>query len=90
MNAGPVECEFCTTEAARACGDPQCRARGYGYSRTPSHLPHRGSDVEFWILNTRNETVNSAKWTALDDLLDDYRLRADYGLTLSDSTEGCQ
>src|SRR6185437_11116885 len=27
----PVECEFCTPEAARACTDPQCRARGYGH-----------------------------------------------------------
>lgn len=26
-----VECQFCTPEATRACTDPQCRARGYGY-----------------------------------------------------------
>lgn len=36
----PNECEFCTREAALACTDPVCRARGYGEPRTEEN--HRG------------------------------------------------
>jgi hypothetical protein len=56
------------------------------------HVPHRGSDVEAWIKEARDEYPKSTgypespEWLALDGLLDDYRLHADTGTPL-DSDE---
>lgn len=53
------------------------------------HWPHRGSDVEAWIKTMRNGfRERSLQWRAVDDLLDDYRTRADYGLSLTSHVEG--
>ena len=61
------------------------------------HVPHRGSDVEAWLKAKRDECgpieyrIRDAQmmyaWRVLDHLLDDYRLRADIGSTLSTSAE---
>jgi hypothetical protein len=52
--------------------------------KTP-HMPHRGSDVETWIINLRDSYADrSRSYWALDELLDDYQLRADQGLMLAD------
>jgi hypothetical protein len=48
------------------------------------HQPQRGGDVEAWIKQRRDEyRPSSTDWTALDRLLDDYRLHADTGTPLS-------
>lgn len=47
------------------------------------HLPYRGSDVETWVKAFRDQCSKGTPWFAsLDELLDDYRLRCDTGLTL--------
>jgi hypothetical protein len=47
------------------------------------HMPRRGSDVEQWIKRFRDAYIpGMSAWIALDDLLDDYRLRADLGTPL--------
>lgn len=59
---------------------------------SPSHQPHRGSDVETFIRNFRDQhgpsfdgnDLHSESWYSLDNLLDEYRLRADIGITLTD------
>lgn len=49
------------------------------------HQPHRGSDVEAWLRQYRDQFPKlTTAWYALDDLLDEYRLRADVGRTLTD------
>lgn len=59
----------------------------------PPHRPHRGSDVEAWLKTKRDEYIGSPEegytlsWAALDTLLDEYRLRADTGATLSTPAE---
>jgi hypothetical protein len=51
----------------------------------PSHIPHRGSDVEAWLKRHRDEyAADSDDWRALDVALDDYRLAADLGRDLAD------
>lgn len=55
----------------------------------PPHQPRRGSDVEAWLKRKRDEISDldaPAARFVLDDLLDDYRLRADTGVPL-DSIE---
>lgn len=53
------------------------------------HHPHRGSAVETYIKHWRDSfKKNSSTWRWLDLMLDDYRLRADHGHNLTDSTEG--
>jgi len=50
---------------------------------TPHHEPHRNEDIANWIKRHRDVYwKNSRKWTALDDLLDDYREHADTGTPL--------
>lgn len=50
------------------------------------HLPRRGSEVEAYIKAFRDRYIGVKgpldPWNLLDNLLDDYRLRADTGLTL--------
>jgi hypothetical protein len=47
------------------------------------HTPRRGSDVEAYIRGFRDMYPKGTPWWAtLDELLDDYRLRADTGLSL--------
>ena len=46
-----------------------------------THMPYRGSDVEDWIRRMRDEKGSGA-WVGLDDLLEDYRARADTGRDL--------
>ncbi len=50
--------------------------------------PQRGDEIEAWIRDARNRHYepgpnHAREWTALDDLLDDYRLHADLGSPLS-------
>lgn len=54
------------------------------YDLPEAHVPHRGSDVEAYIKARRDSfmQLEDAEWFALDDLLDDYRYRADLGLDL--------
>lgn len=58
------------------------------------HLPRRDSDVEAWIKAARDRIQESTPlgavmvgWEQLNDLLDEYRLRADTGKRLSDELE---
>lgn len=51
-----------------------------------SHSPRRGDAVEHWIKAKRDALDQQMpelhlRWVALDDLLDDYRLAADTGMT---------
>lgn len=46
------------------------------------YSPRRGSDVEVWITSWRDRYPPGPAWKVLDDLLHDYRLRADTGLNL--------
>ena len=47
------------------------------------HRPARGDDVETWIKRCRDEHSRlGLAWIALDDLLDDYREKADTGTPL--------
>lgn len=49
------------------------------------HRPTRGSEVEKWIENTRDHYgPGGPRFDALDELLFDYRQRADYGVDLMD------
>jgi len=51
------------------------------------HTPKRGSDVERYIKSERDsydESLEPMCWEALDNLLDDYQIRADLGLELND------
>ena len=58
------------------------------------HRPMRGSDVEAWLKRRRDVYDGQAGgeetslWMELDSLIDDYRRRADFGLTLNDHPEG--
>lgn len=59
---------------------------------SPTHQPHRGSDVESWLRAKRDAQASSpfedggqpGIWYILDDILDEYRLRADIGIQLGD------
>lgn len=59
---------------------------------SPTHQPHRGSDVESWLRAKRDAQASSPLedggqpgiWYILDDMLDEYRLRADLGIQLGD------
>lgn len=65
--------------------------------REVPHWPHRGSDVEAWLkakrdsCGTREQRLRDAPlnytWHVLDNLLDEYRLRADVGATLDAPVE---
>jgi hypothetical protein len=51
---------------------------------TTSNLPKRGDQIDTWIKAFRDIYPNTSnEWDALDALLDDYRLRADYGYSLA-------
>jgi len=61
---------------------------------TEMHEPHRGSDVEAWIKRTRDkysrywpDNLDYHSWTVLDQMLDDYRLRADTGRSMAGDVE---
>ena len=63
--------------------------RHYPTLRMQAHEPHRGSDVEAWIKRYRDayrtpEGSETYESNAIDNLLDDYRLRADEGRGLAD------
>jgi hypothetical protein len=53
-----------------------------------NHVPVRGSKVEAYIKRHRDQFDRSgplltrARWQALDDMIDDYRLRSDCGVPL--------
>lgn len=53
------------------------------------HRPERGSDVEAWIKAKRNRfmQLEDVEWFAIDDMLDEYRLRADTGTNLLEPLE---
>lgn len=51
-------------------------------------LPHRDDAVIAWLRQLRDEHsgsgITSSAWYALDGAVDDYKLRADLGLSLTD------
>jgi hypothetical protein len=48
------------------------------------HQPHRGDEIEAWIKAARDGWDKyTHSWEALNDLLEDYRLKADTGMPLS-------
>lgn len=50
---------------------------------TYTNKPHRGDLLEAWIKARRDEQRPTGEgWSALDDLLDEYRLAADTGESL--------
>lgn len=55
------------------------------------HQPYRGSDVEAWLKAQRDRWPNAPgtqiEWRMLDDLLEQYRLKADTGLLLQQTIE---
>jgi hypothetical protein len=52
----------------------------------PDHHPRRGDQVEAWIKARRDEwDYDTHSWRALNDLLDDYRDAADFGLSLEEA-----
>jgi hypothetical protein len=64
--------------------------------RAVIHRPARGSDVEAYLKERRDEhegwnashgVMRDVAWHALDNLLEDYRLRADTGLLLHQDIE---
>jgi hypothetical protein len=55
------------------------------------HYPRRGDAVEAWLrTNRESQAADSMAWHAIDLMLNDYRLRADYGKSISDDTEGLE
>jgi hypothetical protein len=54
-----------------------------------AHQPRRGSDVEAWLMAKRDEQHHyyGPEWHVIDQLLDEYRLRADIGLMLSEEMD---
>jgi len=55
--------------------------------------PRRGDEVEAWIKRFRDSYSDHGwedEWAALDDLLDDYRLHADTGTSLSQDVSETQ
>lgn len=60
------------------------------------HYPSRGDQVEAWIKDRRDQYVgnesgndyDSGAWTALDNLLDEYRLASDTGQSLENMVNG--
>jgi hypothetical protein len=49
------------------------------------HQPNRDCDVARWLKAKRDaQGRRSEEWWAIDEILDEYRARADYGLTLDD------
>lgn len=88
------EAEDCRDRSLHAASMPLC----YGGTMRRfldrldqiTHLPRRGSDVEAWIRREREacDTWGDRQgWLLLDGLLDQYRLRADLGLTLTEEIE---
>ncbi len=56
-----------------------------------THQPHRHDEVACWLKTKRDEFHSHVLgWSILDGLLDEYRLRADYGKSLSDDIEDCE
>lgn len=56
-----------------------------------SYFPKRGDEVEAWLKGHRDGVEKkSIGWWVLDDLIDEYRLRSDYGKSLTDDIEGLQ
>lgn len=49
------------------------------------HQPKRGDDVARWLKRLRDSHNRySEDWPAIDDILEEYRARADYGFTLDE------
>jgi hypothetical protein len=71
---------------------------GPDFEVEPEHLPMRGDAVEKWLKGLRDQyrpvdwvddvrgkrQIPNREYAALDEALDEYRLRADTGLTLAD------
>jgi hypothetical protein len=63
---------------------------GPDFEVEPEYVPMRGDAVEKWLKAKRDEwprphsSMETQGWDVLDELLDEYRLRADTGLTLTD------
>lgn len=64
------------------------------------HYPRRGDAVEAWLKVRRDEfgphgvwwraADMALEWRTVDSLLNEYRLRSDYGRSLVDDIEGLQ
>lgn len=52
---------------------------------TPQHFPVRGDAVEAWIKARRDQHISHSQgWLLLDEMLDEYRLKADLGGSLGE------
>jgi hypothetical protein len=75
-----------TPEMQRADNDRQELEALRKLLLTPGrHQARRGDDVEAWVKRWRDESTSAyggTAWAALDDMLDDYRLRSDLGTPL--------
>lgn len=75
----------CACPCHRACATPVAR----------KHRPRRDDPVATWIKESRDRFKRyrylgghlGGSWTALDDLLDEYRLHADLGVALGDDLD---
>lgn len=72
----PGKCE----DVAGSCGKMEASGQ---------FMPQRGDDVEAWLKRQRDSYPrNTRQWSAIDDLLDDYRLHADTGSRLDEEDIG--
>src|SRR5690242_5801699 len=72
------------TDSCRALADVLRGRQGMSFSIP--HQPRRDDDVARWLKNLRDNygPLQGRQWRVLDGVLDEYRARADYGLTLDD------
>lgn len=64
-------------------------SKPFGVFVPERHKPKRDDDVCRWLKRKRDEyPLANDRWDVVDVLLDDYRTRADYGLTLDSEGDG--
>lgn len=74
-------CMVCGSKSHVSARDAEWPSREIDHATTMQ--PKRGDEVEAWLKHVRDEYPHGyGEWNALDNLLDEYRLRADTGLTL--------
>lgn len=84
---GELLAHFGAIERGQIYTAPQLVERAADYlheQRTgPDHQPHRASEVCLWLKKWRNEyEPQTEAWTAIDNMLDNYRLMADIGFSM--------
>lgn len=68
--------------------DPDCQGCAAPDCGPPEYIPTRGDAVETWLRRYRDSFPKETRqWSALDDLLDEYRLYADTRSPLSMNVE---